>query len=156
MSTDVMLIGSVVHNIGRSLASGWVVHGTSKISGTSVHLFILCLFKISGSLSPQRGTSGVDKATAGPEARNTHVRSPQTYMQVTLFCIGVYSDQIPYFRQKTILWIPVVRSESNFANKSQGVPIVESRELPNCLSTLLQGRSSACGYRARSPVRYRA
>jgi hypothetical protein len=132
------------------------MNGSWHQHGTSVYLFILCLFKISGSLLPQRGTSGVDKATAEPEARNTHVRSPQTYMQFTLFCIGVYSDQIPYFRQKAILWIPPVRSESNFANNHRGVLIIESRVLPNCLSTLLQGRSSACGYRARSPVRYGA
>jgi len=37
MSTDVMLIGSVVHNTGRNLRSGWVVHGTSKLWGKTVH-----------------------------------------------------------------------------------------------------------------------
>ena len=46
-------------------------------------VFILRLFKISGPLSPQHGTSGVDKATTEPEARVTHVRSPQTHMQIT-------------------------------------------------------------------------
>lgn len=42
--------------------------------------FILRLFKISGPLSPQHGTSGVDRTTAEPAARVTHVRSPQTHM----------------------------------------------------------------------------
>ena len=48
-------------------------------------VFILRLFKISGPLSPQHGSSGVEKATAEPEARVTHVRSPQAYMQVMNF-----------------------------------------------------------------------
>ena len=46
-------------------------------------IFTLRLFKISGPLLPYHGTSGVDKATAEPEARVNRLRSPQTHMQVT-------------------------------------------------------------------------
>jgi len=93
-------------------------------------VFILRVFKISGPLSPQHGTSDVDKGTAEPEARVTHVRSPQTYTQVTEFCIGVFfSDQITFFRQKAILWIPLVRTDSNFVNHCRG-PRLSDRERP--------------------------
>jgi len=45
MSTDVMLIGSVVHNTGRSLVSGWVFHGTNKFWGERDHCIYLTSFQ---------------------------------------------------------------------------------------------------------------
>jgi len=53
-------------------------------------VFISRLFKISGPLSPQHGISGMDKVTAEPEARVTHVRSPQTHIQLLNFVLDFF------------------------------------------------------------------
>jgi hypothetical protein len=49
---------------------------------------------------------------------------PKPY-RVLKFVMGL-SDWIPFFEQKTVLWISVMRSGRNFANNCRGAPIVES------------------------------
>jgi hypothetical protein len=114
---------------------------------------IFILLKISGPLSPQRGSSDVEKASAEPEARGTDVSSTQKYMQVPEFCTGFFTDQIPFFRHKAIFWIPLVRSDSNITNNYSVPPYYRIASALDCSSTLLHGSSSACVYRALSPNR---